>query len=837
MASDKRKDKVTLKKGDRRIPKTAESLRESFLHHLHYTLAKMDHRATERDHYHAFALSVRDRIVDGWVESQAAFRDAKVRRVYYLSLEFLIGRLLGNNVCALQMEHTCREAMESLGLDWNRLRDYEIDAGLGNGGLGRLAACFLDSLSTLNLPCMGYGLRYNYGIFRQHIVNGEQREEPDNWLKYGYPWELQRPEHTTMVGFGGSVNVRTAPDGHEEWFWAPAVHVLAVPYDLPIVGYGGKCVNTLRLWSAEATNEFNFEDFNRGSYIAAVEHKVLAENLTKVLYPNDNITAGKELRLRQQYFFVCASTRDILRRFREENANWTDMPKKVFIHLNETHPALVIPELMHILVDKERVDWDTAWNITRTCCGYTNHTILPEALEKWPVSLFARILPRHLQIIYEINARFLRQVSAAYPGDTDRLKRMSLIEENGDRYVRMANLAIVGSSAVNGVAALHTKILEESLFRDFYEMYPDHFSNKTNGITPRRWLLKANPRLSELITSAIGNKWVTDLSQLHKLEKYTKDTAFLTQFAKIKRANKEILANVIFNTLRLQVSPDAIFDVQIKRLHEYKRQLLLALYIIIMFNRLVDNPNLDVPPRVFIFAAKAAPGYYLAKLIIRFIHAIGEVVNNHPIIGKKLSVVFLPDYRVSLAEKIIPAANLSEQISLAGTEASGTGNMKLMLNGAITIGTMDGANVEIHEEVGDDNIFIFGLRTDEVAQLRPTYSSRAIYESDPEIKRALDMIQKNVFSLMSPGLFAPIVQTLLDHNDHYMLLADLRNYIETQEKVNQLYRKPTEWNRRALMNVACAGKFSSDRTIQEYADEIWHQKPFDVGAWMKTAKF
>lgn len=827
--------KPGIERGNKRLPMTPDTLREGFLRNLHYTLAKLDYRATERDHYHAFALAVRDRVVDRWVESQAAFREAKVRRVYYLSLEFLIGRLLGNNVCALKMEEICRDAMSALGLDWNRLRDYEMDAGLGNGGLGRLAACFLDSLSTLNLPCMGYGLRYNYGIFRQSIVNGEQREDPDNWLKFGYPWEVQRPEHTEPVNFGGHVAVHRN-NGRDEWVWEPSETVLAVPYDLPIVGYAGKCVNTLRLWSAEATNEFSFAEFNRGSYVEAVESKVLAENLTKVLYPNDNTLAGKELRLRQQYFFVAASTHDILRRFKEENKSWEDLPKKVFIQLNETHPALVIPELMRILVDREKLDWDKAWDITRACCGYTNHTILPEALERWSVPLFERVLPRHLQIIYEINARFLSQISILYPGDTDRLARMSLIDENGGRYVRMANLAIVGSSAVNGVAALHTQILKDSLFKDFFELWPKHFSNKTNGITPRRWLLKANPGLAKLITGAIGDKWITDLSRLRGLEKFLDDKSFLDSFAKIKRANKEILSNVIFNTLGVRTSPQAIFDVQIKRLHEYKRQLLLVLYIIILFNRIIENPHLDIPPRVFVFAAKAAPGYYMAKLIIRLIHAVAEVVNKHPAVSDKIKVVFLPDYRVSLAEKIIPAANLSEQISLAGTEASGTGNMKLMLNGALTIGTEDGANVEIHQEVGDENIFIFGLRTEEVAAKRATYVSREIYESDPEIRKALDMIRKNVFSLMNPGLFNPIVQTLLDFNDHYMLLADLRSYIEAQDRVNALYAKPREWTRRALINVARSGKFSSDRTIDEYAKEIWNLPRFDVEAWYRGRK-
>ena len=807
---------------------TAEGLAQDFLWNMRFSLAKSGDRATERDCYKALAYAVRDRLVDRWMATQDAYRAAKVRRVYYLSLEFLIGRLLGNNVINLGLEQQCREAMDSLGLDWNRLRDYEMDAGLGNGGLGRLAACFMDSLATLNLPATGYGLRYDYGIFRQRIVNGEQREEPDNWLKYGYPWEIQRPEYTCLIGFGGHVEHYTGRTGRDEWVWVPAQQVQAVPYDLPIVGYGGSTVNTLRLWSAKATNDFSLEEFNRGDYVEAVESKVLAENLTKVLYPNDSTTQGKELRLRQQYLFVAASVHDILRRFREEGHEWRHLPKYVFIQLNDTHPTLVIPELMRILVDIEGLTWDDAWTYVRACTGYTNHTVLPEALEKWPVPLMERVLPRHMQIIYEINARFLQQIATLYPGDIARLARMSLIDEGGDKSVRMANLCLVGSSAVNGVAALHTEILKKTIFKDFYEIMPTHFSNKTNGITQRRWLLKANPRLAALITDTIGDGWVTDLDELAKLKTKVSDTAFLKRFAEIKRANKEILANTIFNTLGFQVSPDAIFDVQVKRLHEYKRQLLLVLYIIILFNRLIEKPDLDIHPRVFIFGAKAAPGYWFAKLIIRLIHGVASVVNSHPLVKGRIAVAFLPDYRVSLAEKIIPAANVSEQISLAGTEASGTGNMKLMLNGAITLGTLDGANVEIAEEVGPDNIVIFGLKTEEVEKLRPTYNSRAIYESNPEIKRALDMIRRNVFSLMAPGVFEPILKNLLDYNDYYMLLKDLPAFIKAQDRVEALYRDEKAWNKASLMNVASAGKFSSDRTIREYAHDIWHLDPFRV---------
>ena len=817
----------TRKKTRRRVEMTAEALFEDFNWHLRYTLAKDRFNATDHDRYMALAWAVRDRLIERWSLTRQTYRGRNVKRVYYLSLEFLIGRLLGNNVINLKMEEICRQAMSDAGLDWNDLRDYESDAGLGNGGLGRLAACFLDSMSTLKLPAMGYGLRYNYGIFKQKIVNGAQVEEPDHWLKNGYPWEIVRPEHTQTVLFEGRMEAMTV-DGRTEWRWVDAKPVLGVPYDLPIVGYGGEVVNTLRLWSAQATDEFDFDDFNRGSYVEAVENKVLAENLTKVLYPNDNVLEGKELRLRQQYFFVSCTMQDLLRRFRAAGNPWSTLPDKVFVQLNETHPALAIPEMMRLLVDRERIDWDEAWRITCACMGYTTHTILPEALERWSVPLLERVLPRHLQIIYEINGRHLQRVSASYPGDIERLRRMSLIEEGGERFVRMANLAIVGSSAVNGVAQLHTDILRKTLFRDFYEMYPERFSNKTNGITQRRWLLKANPGLATLITNAIGPEWITNLERLRELEKFAADENFLRRFREVKQTNKRALAEYIRAQTGLSVAPDAIFDVQVKRLHEYKRQLLLALYIITRFQRLIEKPGLDTWPRVFIFAAKAAPGYNMAKLIIRLIHSIGDVVNTHPLTRDKIQVVFLPDYRVSLAERIIPAANVSEQISLAGTEASGTGNMKLMLNGALTIGTLDGANVEIEEEVVKENIFIFGMKADEVAARRPTYDPRAIYRKNPEIRRAIDMIQQNMFCLLNPGLFDPIVKALLDYGDYYMLLADLPAYIEAQDQVEALYRQPRAWDRRALLNVARAGRFSSDRTIAEYARDIWHVTPCEV---------
>ena len=816
-------EKKATKKKDRRVEQSVEGLKEDFAWHLRYTVAKSEENATERDHYTAFANAIRDRIVERWINTQEEYHRQNTKRVYYMSLEFLMGRLLGNNVINLKAEQQCREALKEYGIDWNNLRDFETDAGLGNGGLGRLAACYLDSMATLDLAGMGYGLRYDYGIFRQKIVNGNQVEEPDRWLKDGYPWEMPRPEYAQIVHFGGHVECATI-NGRQQWRWVGAEQVQGVPYDLPIVGYNN-AVNSLRLWSAKAADDFDLEHFNKGDYVNAVETKVLAENLTKVLYPNDNTMAGKELRLRQQYFFVACSLKDILRRYLQDNKGWDALPDKVFIHLNETHPALVIPELMRILIDHEGLDWDKAWDLTRRSTGYTNHTILPEALEKWPVPMFERLLPRHLQIIYEINGRFLQQISSQYPGDINRLRRMSLIDENGSRFVRMANLCIIGTSSTNGVAELHSQILKDSLFKDFYELCPEKFHNVTNGITPRRWLLKANPALAQLITESIGDKWVTHLDELKKLEKFVDDKNFLSALKKIKVSNKGILSNYVMKNLGVKLDPEAIFDVQVKRLHEYKRQLLLVLYIIIFYNRLINDPKFDPQPRCFIFAAKAAPGYYMAKLIIRLIHGVAGVVNANPKTRGKLSVVFLPDYRVSLAEKIMPAAEVSEQISLAGMEASGTGNMKFMMNGALTLGTFDGANVEINQEVGDENMFLFGMRTEDVAKKRPGYVSKDYYNKDPEIKMALDMIKSNVFSLLEPGLFAPIIRSLLDYNDYYMLLADLKSYIEAQDRVDATYRNAKKWNTMSLINIARSGRFSSDRAILEYAKDIWHISP------------
>jgi len=819
-------EKKIKKSKDRRVEMSVDGLKEDFAWHLRYTLAKGEDRATERDQYTAFAHAVRDRLVERWISTQEEYSRQNTKRVYYMSLEFLIGRLLGNNVINLKADRLCREALEEYGINWNDLRDYESDAGLGNGGLGRLAACYIDSMSTLNLAGMGYGLRYDYGIFRQKIVNGGQVEEPDHWLKDGYPWELARPEYSQHVHFGGHVECRS-DHGRQQWYWIPSETVQGIPYDLPIVGYD-KAVNSLRLWSAKAVDDFDLADFDKGSYVEAVEQKVLAENLTKVLYPNDNTTQGKELRLRQQYFFVSCSLRDILRRFRQTNDSWDALPDKVFIQLNDTHPTLVIPEMMRILIDHEGLDWDKAWDLTRRSTGYTNHTILQEALEKWSVPMMEKLLPRHLQIIYEINGRFLQEISSLYPGDIRKLQRMSLIDESGERYVRMANLCLVGTSSVNGVAQLHTEILKSTLFKDFYELWPEKFHNVTNGITPRRWLLKANPSLSQLISESIGEGWITHLDDLAKLEKFASNKAFLDALAKIKNCNKRQLASWTRKNLGIELNPDAIYDVQVKRLHEYKRQLMLALYIVMLYNRLVSDSKYDPVPRQFIFAAKAAPGYYMAKLIIRFIHGIAGVVNSNPKTRDRLSVAFLPDYRVSLAEKIMPASEVSEQISLAGMEASGTGNMKFMMNGALTLGTYDGANVEIHREVGDENMFLFGLRTEDVAKLRPTYVSKDYCDRDPEIKAALDMVKANVFSLLEPGLFEPILRSLLEYNDYYMLLADLRSYSEAQDRVDAAYRDAKKWNRMSLMNIAHSGFFSSDRAVMEYARNIWHVEPVSL---------
>ncbi|HEY5974704.1 MAG TPA: glycogen/starch/alpha-glucan phosphorylase, partial [Geobacteraceae bacterium] len=742
------------------------SIIKSFLEHLEYTLGKDKYSATDFDIYNALSYAVRDRLVERWLDTQQAYYNEDPKRVYYVSMEFLMGRTLENSLINLGMLNEFRDAMESLGYDFSRIVEQEHDAGLGNGGLGRLAACFLDSMATMSIPAYGYGIRYEYGIFRQKIIDGAQVELPDNWLRYANPWELDRQEHLHLVKFYGRVTTVRMDDGTQRFAWIDTEDVMAMAYDIPTPGYGTHTVNTLRLWSAKATREFDLNFFNEGNYIRAVEKKMMSENISKVLYPADNNQEGRELRLKQEYFLASSTIHDVLYRYRKMHSDLRLLPEKVAIQLNDTHPALAIPELMRVLMDLEGFSWDNAWAVTVKTFAYTNHTILPEALEKWPVWFFEHILPRHLAIIYEINNRFLHEVRRRFPGDDNRVARMSIIEEHWERKVCMAHLAIIGSHSINGVAALHTEILKRDLFRDFYEMYPERFNNKTNGITQRRWLKCANPGLADLIGEQIGDGWITDLFELQKLVPLAEDAEFRRRWREVKRTNKEQLAAYILEQNGLSVSIDSLFDCQVKRLHEYKRQLLNVLHIITLYHRLKDNPGLVVAPRTFIFSGKAAPAYATAKLIIRLINGVADQVNRDPAMQDRLKVVFLANYGVTLAEQIFPAADLSEQISTAGTEASGTGNMKFTLNGALTIGTLDGANIEIMEEVGKENIFIFGLTAKEVADLRRKgYNPRDYYNRQPELKKVLDMIAEGYFSPDDPGLFRPVVDTLLNRGD------------------------------------------------------------------------
>ena len=699
------------------------SIQNDYAEHLKYELGRDRYTATKHNRYVALSRAIRDRLIDRWIDTQQAHHNDKVKRVYYLSLEFLMGRALGNNVINFKFQDSVEKALDELGIDWEELRDIEVDAGLGNGGLGRLAACFLDSLATLQIPAVGYGLRYNYGIFRQTIENGYQVEHPDDWLQDGNPWEIQRPELRIPVRFEGRVEQWTE-NGRTRYRWVNAKPVLGMAYDTPIVGYGGHTVNTLRLWSAHATEDFDFEDFNRGDYVAAIASKTEAENLTKVLYPNDLHYTGKELRLKQQYLFVACSLWDIVRRFKHDKEPWTAFPDRVAIQMNDTHPSLAVPELMRLLIDQENLDPEQAWDLTVRSLGYTNHTLMPEALEKWPVPMMEKLLPRHLQIIFDINYHFMQKVAISFPGDIGKLSRMSLIEESEPKQIRMANMCIVGSHSTNGVAAIHTELLKSRVVPDFADMFPERFNSKTNGITQRRWLLKANPPLARLITDYIGDGWITNLDELHNLEPYADKGEFQERFRTVKREAKIVLTDHVKKEIGFRLNPDSIFDTQVKRLHEYKRQLMNALHIIMLYNRLRKNQTMAWTPQTFLFGAKAAPGYEMAKLIIKLINNVANVVNNDPAIGNRLKVYFLPNYRVSLAEKIIPASDVSEQISTAGTEASGTGNMKFMLNGAITIGTLDGANIEIMKEVGQENMYIFGLDAEQAKELASHYNPR-----------------------------------------------------------------------------------------------------------------
>ena len=800
-------------------------LRPLIERHLISTLARHPASATPRDWWVATALAVRDTIHERMIATQRRHNEKNVRRLYYFSLEYLMGRLFGNNLLATGLLDAARVALEALGQDFEQIREAEADMGLGNGGLGRLAACFLDSLATLDYPALGYGIYYEFGLFKQAFQQGHQVERPDNWIIFGSPWEVVRPEYAQEVRLFGRVENVFDDRGNARPRWVDTKTILGVPHDIPIAGYGTTTVNLLRLWASKSTEDFDLEAFNRGGYVEAVREKAIGETVSKVLYPNDKTENGKELRLMQQYFFVACSLRDIIRRhFRQPANSWDNFSDKVAVQLNDTHPAIAIVELLRILLDEENMAWDAAWAITSRTFAYTNHTLLPEALEKWTVELFARLLPRHLQIIYVLNEQLMRAVEQQWPGDNWKKTVCSLIEENGHKQVRMANLSVVGSHAVNGVAEIHTALLKQNLFPEFNELYPGKFQNKTNGITPRRWLLKSNPRLAALLTRKLGRAdWVRNLDLLRGLEEFANEPAFQREFMAIKRANKVDLAAVIKTECGLVVSPDAIFDVQIKRLHEYKRQHLNLLHIMTLYRRLLQNPSLDLVPRVFIFGAKAAPGYDLAKNIIRAINVIGAHINADERIGGKLKVAFLPNYRVSLAEKIIPAADLSEQISTAGKEASGTGNMKLSLNGALTIGTLDGANVEIRDEVGADNIFIFGLTVEEVVALTAKgYCSQDYYQADEELRAVIDWLGSDYFTPGELGAFGSLHHSLLAGGDPFLLLADYRSYCTAQASADQAYRDPAQWARRAILNTARLGKFSSDRTIREYANDIWH---------------
>ena len=805
------------------------SLLEDFYNHQHHSLAKDHYSATTRDRFLSLALSVRDQVVDQWMETQQTYYNVNAKRVYYLSLEFLMGRALANTLINTDLYDEAAAAMREYDLDLATLCEEEHEPGLGNGGLGRLAACFLDSMATMELPAYGYGIRYEYGIFFQRIFDGFQVEAPDNWLRYDNPWEFARPEYLYPVHFYGRVQQRIGDDGETRYDWVDTQQVMAMAYDTPIPGYANNTVNTLRLWSAKATREFDLDHFNYGDYEKAVEDKNLSETISRVLYPNDSFFVGRELRLKQQYFLVSATLQDIIRRYRKTHDDFSVFADQQAVQLNDTHPAIAIPELMRIFLDDEGLGWDEAWEITRATFAYTNHTVLPEALEKWRLSLMESVLPRHVQIIFEINRRFLDVVAVHFPGDDGRLGRMSLIEESDEKRVRMAHLAIVGSHSLNGVAALHTQILKEEVFKDFHDLWPERFNNKTNGITQRRWLRQSNPRLSQLIARHIGYGWVTDLDQLRQLLPMADDAGFRQQWQEVKRANKQDLATYIVTNCGIEVNVDSLFDCQIKRIHEYKRQLLNILHVITLYNRIKADPSMPVQPRTVIFGGKAAPAYYTAKMVIKLIHAVADMINDDEDVGDRLKVVFLPNYCVSLAERIFPASELSEQISTAGMEASGTGNMKFTLNGALTIGTLDGANIEIAEEVGDDNIFIFGLAVDEVRAAQAAgYDPWQYYDRDIELMEAIDMIDRGDFSPSRPDLFSPIIDSLLNHGDKYLVLADYAAYIRCQEKVASAYADADSWTRMSICNTACVGKFSSDRTISEYARDIWGVTPVPI---------
>jgi starch phosphorylase len=781
--------------------------------------------AGSRERFEALARSMRDILSQRWVLTEDTYERENPKRVYYLSMEFLIGRSLANNITNLLLELVSREISKQKNIDRLELFEQEPDAGLGNGGLGRLAACFLDSMATMQLPAMGYGLRYEYGIFRQTIQDGWQHEQPDNWLRRPDPWEVARPEEKVEVKLGCSFEMR---GGTLRAILGKASSLIGIPYDRPVVGYGGKTINTLRLWAAAAPDYFDFQEFSKGDFVGAVAETLTAESLTRVLYPDDSTAQGQGLRFVQEYFLVACSLADLVRRFRRSNADWSAFPEKVAMQLNDTHPSMAVPELMRILLDEAGLGWDQAWDLTQRALAYTNHTLLPEALEKWPVAWFETLLPRQLEIIYEINRRFLDAVRARFPRDEGRVTRVSLIQEGPAKHVRMANLAIVGSHSTNGVAAIHSKLLRTTTVKDLAEMFPERFNNKTNGVTPRRWLLLANPSLAQVITEAIGDSWIADLAQLSRLKPLADDKTFRNAFRKAKREAKIQFANWLKTTCGQVVDPDTIVDCQVKRIHEYKRQLLNALRIVVLYNRLRENPGLQMTPRTFFFAGKAAPAYQLAKVIIKFINNLASTIDADPAMRDRIKVQFLPEYDVTLAERLIPASDVSNQISTAGYEASGTSNMKFMMNGALTIGTRDGATIEMAEEAGEENFFLFGLAADQVADSRGWYNPHWHYAHEPETRAALDLIFSDYFSRNERGIFAPLRDTLLTHGDHYMHLADLRSYLEADQRLVELYADADAWARKAILNVAGSGKFSSDRTIAEYATGIWNVEPCPV---------
>ncbi len=795
-------------------------------HHLVSFQGRDPERASDPDVYRALSYALRDVLMEKWITTQKTFYAENKKRVYYLSLEFLIGRSLGNAIINMGLMDEVTQALEQLGYDLEELRMCEEDAALGNGGLGRLAACFMDSIATMKIPAYGYGILYDFGLFNQKIVDGYQVETPDSWLRLGSPWMYERTSFVYPVNFYGRVSSGTDSAGNYRAKWVDTEVVMAMACDMLVPGFNNGHVINMRLWKAKASREFDLKSFNVGDYVNAVEDKVRSETISKVLYPSDDIREGQELRLKQQYFFVAATFQDILRRYRKDNTDFNDFPNQVAVQLNDTHPAIAIPELMRLLLDEERLGWVEAWDICVKTFAYTNHTLMPEALETWGVDMLSRVLPRHMEIIFEINRRFLEEVGALYPGNVRKLQEMSIIDENYPKRVRMANLAIIGSHSVNGVAALHTQLLKDNLFHNFHVMYPDRLNSKTNGITPRRWLLKCNQDLSKVIGDAIGMEWVTDLDRLRELENFVDDANFRDQWRLAKLNNKKRLAHTIEQECGVQVDPASMFDIHVKRIHEYKRQLLNVLHVIALYQRLITTPALEITPRTVIFAGKAAPSYHRAKLIIKLINEVAGVINRDPRVADTLKVAFIPNYCVSLAELIIPAADLSEQISTAGTEASGTGNMKFALNGALTIGTLDGANIEIQEEVGEDNIFIFGMTAQEV-ESEKRFKSRVpyqVYETNPTVRRVIDAIAGGVFSNGDQELFKPLVHDLLNEHDQYLLLLDLESYLECQELVGRNYQDKDGWTKKSIYNVARMGKFSSDRTIKEYAEEIWGVK-------------